>query len=81
MKKTILSAMAVALGLGFVGCGKEEKAYSEEYYRNNPEAMKLQLEKCEKAEELSDIEMKNCKTAKWVNTKKKQTQAPFSYDK
>lgn len=76
MKKTILTAMAVALGLGFVGCD-EEKAYTREYFLNNKEALEKQLEKCKNAEKLSAVEMTNYETAKDVDTRNKQTQWNF----
>lgn len=77
MKKTMLSAIVVALGLGFVGCGEEEKAYTEEYYKNNKEALEKQLEKCKTAEKLSTTEMTNCENAKSADTNIKQRQWNF----
>lgn len=54
--------MAVALGLGFIGCG-EEKAYTMDYYINNIPKMEKKLEFCKTAEKLSAVEEKNCQNA------------------
>ena len=61
--------MVMALGLGFVGCGEEEKAYTEEYFKNNKEALEKQLEFCKTAEKLSAVEQQNCMIAKSIKNK------------
>lgn len=76
MKKTILTAMVVALGLGFAGCKEEEVYYTEGYYKKNPEERAKQVKFCESADKLTAVQMANCQTAGDVDIRFKQTRPP-----
>lgn len=79
MKKTILTAMVVALGLGFAGCKEEEAYYTAEYYKKNPEERAKQVKVCESADKLTAVQFQNCQIAHEVDIKNKQTRPPFKY--